>query len=352
MDEFQNIATPEFLSNLQASWDDFLSESGIMMMVCGSHISTMDALDKRGRSPLYGRFTRRIVVNPLSFEEVLDRNRDFVDQVDRYAVLGGVPRYMELFDDRSLGDNVRDNVMSPSSPMYDDPRILLGDEVDRVGSYMSIMRAVANGNRKVSDISSAVEMPMTTIMPYIRKLQAIHMLERRIPVTEKNPEKSKSGLYQISDRYTAFWFRFVYLHMSELEMRNDIPAMKDFDSHFVEAHASFVFEDLCREQTRRMQEHIGFIPDIVGSYWSRNVEIDVVAINREERRAFVAECRYHRNNRVSWHVLDELIGKTASVDELRGYEITYGLFSVSGFDDRLMSRPGIVLVDKGEVIRT
>lgn len=351
LDEFQNImfANETIQSVLQDAWDGFMSHTETMVIVCGSHISTLESLDKNHRSPLYGRLTRHIVVNPLSFEEVRDKDGDYIQEVERYSVLGGVPRYMEMFDDGNLRDNIVDNVMDPSSMMYDDPRILLRDEVDRVGGYMSIMAAVAKGNRKLSDISSAVQIQAQGISPYLSKLRQIHMLEKRAPVTEKNLENNRMGLYTISDRYTAFWFRFVYPHMGELESRNPVPAMNDFDRHFIEAHISFVFGDICRDMVRGMSDTIGFVPEKVGSYWSKNVEIDVVAVSDTVKRAFVAECKFRMNRKVDMHVLEELVAKTASAHELNGYVITYGLFSVSGFDDRLMSRGDVVLVDRGEV---
>ena len=45
----------------------------------------------------------------------------------------------------------------------------------------------------------------------------LDILERRVPVTEENPEKSKRGLYKIKDNYLRFWFAFIYPNMSFIE---------------------------------------------------------------------------------------------------------------------------------------
>jgi AAA+ ATPase superfamily predicted ATPase len=352
IDEFQNLVNLDkaFLSVFQDIWDGSLSSEDLMLIVCGSHISVMESLDKDNKSPLYGRFTRHITLQPLSFKDVYD-GKDYIEAVENYAVLGGVPRYMELFDDVPLRKNIEINVMDSSSIMFDDPKVLLGNEVKEPAGYISIMKAIAAGNRKISSIASALQIPATTINPYLRRLIEIRMVKRTVPVTENDPEKSKFGLYSIDDMYTAFWFRFVYPYSSELSAGNAKWAMSEFDRHFVEDHVSFVFESICRDSVRDMEDLIGFIPMRVGSYWSKNTELDVVALNTVEKKAFVAECKYHKNAPVSHHVLNELRGKCASVKGLAEYKVLFGLFSVSGFDSRLMREKDVILIDKGKAIK-
>ena len=348
IDEFQNMVklNKAFLSIFQEIWDGSLSSEELMLIVCGSHISVMESLDKDSGSPLYGRFTRHITLQPLSFKEVYD-GRNYIEAVESYAVLGGVPRYMELFDDIPLRENIEINVMDPSSTMFDDPRVLLGHEVKEPASYTSIIKAIAAGNRKISSISSALEIPATTLNPYLKRLIEIRMVRRTVPITENDPEKSKLGLYSVDDMYTSFWFRFVYPYYSELSLGNTKWAMSEFDRHFAEDHVSFVFESICRDSVRDLEDLIGFIPTKIGSYWKKDMEIDILALNTQEKKAFAAECKYHKNKPVSHHILNELEGKCASVKELEDYTVVFGLFSVSGFDSRLMNEEDVVLIDKG-----
>jgi AAA+ ATPase superfamily predicted ATPase len=83
--------------------------------------------------------------------------------------------------------------------MFDDPKILLRNEVKEPVGYISIMKAIAAGNRKISTISSALQIPATTLNPYLRRLIEIGMVRRTVPVTENDPEKGKFGLYSIDD---------------------------------------------------------------------------------------------------------------------------------------------------------
>ena len=94
---------------------------------------------------------------------------------------------------------------------------MLQQEVSEVGSYFSIIKAIAAGNHKLSTIAAVLEVKSTNLTKYLKTLMDLDILERRVPVTEENPEKSKRGLYKIKDNYLRFWFAFIYPNMSFIE---------------------------------------------------------------------------------------------------------------------------------------
>ena len=61
-------------------------------------------------------------------------------------------------------------------------------------------------------------------------------------------EKSKSGLYRITDNYIAFWFKYIYPYRSYLEKGEDEYVMAKIKESFIQNFASFVYEDVCREK--------------------------------------------------------------------------------------------------------
>lgn len=350
IDEFQNVLREDDVkAEFQYIWDEVLSPAGFHLILCGSRIPVLESLYGDYGSPLYGRFTMHMALQALDFETV--RGTDYCESVEEYAVLGGIPRYMEEFDDVPLEDNLVEHVFNPVSMMFDDPEILLRGEVKSLSSYMDIMRAVANGNQKLNDIAGFIQVPATTLAPYMKKLIDIRMLKRIVPVTEKDPSRSKIALYRISDNYTAFWFRFVDPYMSFLEMENQVPALNVFRRNFVDSHVSFVFEDICRRQVSSFSDELGFIPEVVGNWWTGDCEVDIVAINRTERKVFLGECRYWDNRAVPHSVLTQLMSKLPRIRGLEGYRAVYGLFSVTGFDASLYDERDVLLVDKGEIVK-
>lgn len=345
MDEFQNMiyADKDAVAYLQDIWDNILSQKDIMLILCGSHISVMDSLAKDYRSPLYGRFTRHMRITQLQFEDI--RDDDFIGSLERYAIHGGVPRYMELLREGDLETAVKKDVMSPSAMMFDDILYILNDELRDPAGYLSIMRSIARGNHKLSDIASNLQIPATSLTRPLERLMEMGFVRRDVPITE-DPERSRNSLYVFDDNYSAFFFEFVNPFRSSLEMMDSQGAIEYWEKHFSEHLVAFVFEEVCRKSVYRMSDDIGFVPRRVGRYWDRNCEIDVMALDTDSKKAFVAECKYRVRAPMDGSDLNHLITKTESIKELHGYEITYGLFSVSGFSDSLYDQD-VILIDKG-----
>lgn len=355
IDEFQNIirSNPAFPSILRAVWDSSLSKNDTMLIICGSDARLIEKYTMYYSGPLYGRATANIKLGPLPFKETC-RDKNYKDAVERYSVIGGVPKYMESFDRKSsLIENINTNIFDSTSFLFEEPYFLLRGELREPLNYISILKAVANHNRKTSDISSVMDVESSSLSPYIQKLIEKGMLRKTVPVTERNPEKSKLGQYEIEDEYMNFWFRFVYPHMQQISMGNTAGAEADFKNRFINDHVSYVFKELCRELTYDLGDSIGFVPFRTGAYWNRSRSIDVVAINDDEKRIFAADCEYLNLTKVDGYALESLKAKCSLTEEFRGYKITYGMFSVSGFDDDLIAKAGkreVVLINNGKPV--
>lgn len=106
-----------------------------------------------------------------------------------------------------------------------------------MGTYFSILKAVAAGNRKSGEIAAALNVRQTGLSKYLKVLERLDVLERVVPVTEENPEKSKKGLYRIKDNYLRFWFRFVFPQMGLLETGRRAEALKTIRNNFVDGRS-------------------------------------------------------------------------------------------------------------------
>src|ERR1035437_2654346 len=89
--------------------------------------------------------------------------------------------------------------------------------VAEIGSYFSIIRVIAAGHQKLGHIAAALGLKSTGLSRYLRTLMDLDILERQVPITEDNPEKSKRGLYRLKDNFVRFWFLFVYPNKNMLE---------------------------------------------------------------------------------------------------------------------------------------
>ena len=356
LDEFQYLgkANPAFPSIFQRIWEEILKDKSVMVILCGSLISMMESQTLAYGSPLYGRRTAQIRLKqiPFAYYHEFFPGKSHRELIEMYAVTGGVPKYIELFSESGdIYSAIRKCVLNRSGYLYDEPHFLLQQEVTEVGSYFSIMRAIAAGNSKLSAISAVLEIKATSLTKYLKTLIDLDILEREVPITEENPERSKKGLYKIKDNYLRFWFAFVYPNMSFIESGHSEIVMNKIKKSLVRNHIAFVYEDVCKERMWELnaEDRWPFNFTKLGRYWNARTEIDIAAIDPEGKNLILGECKYWQEP-VDVDVLRNLEAKTDAVDwERNNRKVWYVLFSVSGFTDELTAlaaaREDVLLCD-------
>lgn len=364
LDEFQYLAktTPGYPSIIQRLWDEQIKDMPLMLILCGSLVGMMRRTCLEAESPLYGRRTGQIRLRPLQFVDYIDVfPASFNDLVPLYAVTGGVPRYIEMLldDPRPLLERIAEHALEPGSALYDEPRFLLTGEVSEVTTYFSILQAIASGNHQIGHIARALEMPANRLGTYLQTLEDLNMVERQTPVTAG--PRSRKGLYDISDLFARFWFRYVFPNQSYLEIGrlDNVQAelRNTFDSQFV----AEIFEACCANFLWRLADQglLPFVPQRAGRWWDGDQEIDIVALDQEKKGILFGECKWAQQP-VGIDVLKSLYHKARQVDWNQGErQEWFILFSRAGFQDVLLERarhPGpdgrhdVILVQDGQVL--
>ncbi len=342
-DEFQYLgkSNPAFPSVFQKIWDTFLKQQNIMVILCGSLISMMESQTLSYSSPLYGRRTGQIKLKqiPFSHYHQFFPEKSHKELIEYYAITGGVPKYIELFHDApDIYTAIQRNILSKSSFLFDEPNFLLQREVSEVGSYFSIMKAIAAGSQKLGKIAGVLEVKQTGLSKYLKTLIDLDLLEREVPITEENPEKSKRGLYKIRDNFMLFWFRFIYPNMGLIESGNSQVAMKRIRANLVDNHISYIYEDVCIERMWQLAAagQWDFVFDKVGRWWNGNTEIDLVALDSQGEDIVFGECKYW-DGLVGLNVLNSLQEKAKAVEWKRNCRKEhFVLFSIGGFTEELL----------------
>lgn len=346
MDEFQYIgqSNSSFPSILQKIWDTILSKSNIMLILCGSLISLMKSQTLDYSSPLYGRRTAQIRLKQIPFQHYHEfyEGKTNKDLLPFYAITGGVPKYIETFQSyEDIYTAINENVLNPQSFLYEEPNFLLQKEVSEIGSYFSVIKAIAMGNHKLSDIASALGLKQTGLTKYLKVLMDLDLIEREVPITEMVPGKSKSGLYRITDNFIAFWFKFVYPYRAYLEKGERDYVLSQIRKGFVQNYASFVYEDVCREKmwTLSAENTWDFKFDRVGRYWgSKAGEVDIVAIDTVGKNLVIGECKYTASPK-GLSILHDLQEKAKGISKLTGIQnVNYVIFSSAGFTQGLLEK--------------
>jgi AAA+ ATPase superfamily predicted ATPase len=350
LDEFTYAAEadPAMLSSLQHAWDQHFKTLQLIIVLCGSHVHAMETLQAR-QSPLFGRLTGQWHLRPLAFANL----HEFLpgwsaeERVAAYAVVGGVPAYLEWLDpERSLSDNIREVILAPGSMFIAEPRFLLYDEVRDPRTYLAVLQAIGAGHHTMSEIANAALVGGTHLSAYLNRLQELRLVERRLPATIalSQRRRSRRGRYHISDPYFRFYFRFIAPFRDELAYRPErvLPLIREGLRPFVGLTA---FEELSR-QWMAEQGRVGklpFEPQDVGSHWSRRTQIDVVGVNWQERSILLGECKWG-TARVSRDVIRNLFDEKTPrlLQDLAdaasgGWTVYYAFFARTGFTDAARS---------------
>ena len=326
----QNDALPSIFQRLI---DEELQHTHHMLVLCGSLVSLMHRSTLAYESPLYGRRTAQIKLGPLSYTHFTAwcPTEKPASQVELYGVVSGVPKYMELFSIQGTPlDSAVRNVFHPGSFFLQEPRFLLNEEVTEGKTYFSILQVIAQGEHKIGKIAAKVGTKNANITSFLNRLQELDLIERRVPVFEARPEKSKKGLYFFRDHFFRFWFAFIFPSSGDIEMGQTEHVHKRIEANF-SGFIAPVFEQVCQEIFVRQN----LFPVLrIGRHWGRHLEIDVVAIGEQD--LFFGECKWS-DRPVDLDVLHALQTKVAGLDPgwLAGKRIHYGVFAKAGFTPKL-----------------
>jgi len=343
-DEFQYIPQrdPAFLSVFQRWWDSTFSRTPVTMVLCGSFIGMMEKLALAQNSPLYGRRTAQYHLRPLDFfsAQQFIPHMEPVDRVSLYSITGGIPLYLKQFSSfSSLKKGLMTKVLAPGEFLVEEGRFLVLEEFKKDPStYFSILKAVASGRTRSSEIAQLTGVPHHNLPPYLRNLINLRLLSREYPFSLKKPKNRP--LYVIEDEYLRFYFRYLF-DAQELIYRERGSDVLERISASLPEHVSFVFEKICRSWLA-----INVAPEKLGRWWDKNEELDIAAVS--DNTLFAAECKW-TNQPVGRKTYGNLLRKTALLQQALGREwdtTQYYLFSKSGFRD-IAASPGLHMVDLG-----
>ena len=98
IDEFQYLCmiNKDFSSIFQRIYDEKLKDKNIMIILCGSLISMMYSETLAYESPLHGRRTAQIKLQPIKFKYYSEffKNKSIQNLIELYSITGGVPKYI------------------------------------------------------------------------------------------------------------------------------------------------------------------------------------------------------------------------------------------------------------------
>lgn len=297
LDEFQWIAAsdPGVVSALQECWDrNWKSSGAVVLLLCGSYLGFMEREVLGRSSPLFGRRTAQIHLQPFDYREaaLFHPRWSRVDQAKAYFLVGGLPQYLLCLDDRrSIDSNIRENLLDEFAPLFHEPTFLLREELREVAPYHAVLFAIASGERAARAVAGATGLPERNLHYYFEQLVGMGYVRRRYPLDGNRPNP-KQVRFTIDDPLLRFHFRFVFPNTSALKSAGIARTFADAIKPSLDAWFGDGFEQLCREALPLIYaaETVAAAFE-VGEFWSKETQIDVVGL-RADNFTDIGECKW------------------------------------------------------------
>ena len=315
-------------SIIQHLWDEM--HNGIWIGLSGSLISMM--LDKvvGPKAPLYGRRTEMLQLKPMSFKEVsrFYPKASFNDLALWYGFFGGVPAYAEKASYfASPKKSACELVLSENGVLYQEPDFLVREELREPGTYFSNLRRIAAGLTRPNEIAQDAGVAHSGVNKYLDTLRRMQLIERRVPLTEKHPERSTKAIYVLSDNFLRFWFRYVFPNRSVIELGKgkelyEIKIKADLNNYM-----GSIFEEMCHQEILRFGQNVlGWDPFRLGRFWDSHSEIDLIAEDGGGKHVAFIECKWGRRVHME-RTLNTLRKKADRISYYAGWHKQYYVMS-------------------------
>ncbi len=311
LDEFQYFnrkSLVEFPSFLQAAVDRIVEDAHRVtggMVVLGSVHTEMAALLENRSAPLYNRTTGTIELRHLDISTVLEILKDHDGASPErllflWSLFEGVPKYYrDCYEEgvyrRDRRDLLRRMFFESSSPLRTEAENWFLRELR--GRFDTVLKFVARHPGEMhGELLGAIENVnenRTQIASYLTALQdKFRLIERKMPVFA--PPDARRGRYYLSDNFLQSWLGALSIPVGARDFRpvNDLVASADDRLATVEG---FAFERLVgklhEERSAKGLEGFPLTARITG-YWDKSgTEIDLVAVNEDEKRIRFGSCK-------------------------------------------------------------
>lgn len=277
-------------SEIQKVIDAYKNKTKLKLILCGSYVDVMKGLLSES-NPLYKRISTSMNITQMNYYESALFYPDYSPEqkLEIYSVFGGVPYYNQFIDTKlSVKQNIINLILDKNGRLSGGPESSIEQEISKMTNANEVFMAIARGKSKFSDILAKSNVSSSPALANIlNRLQVMDVIVKNSPINDESEKKSN---YRISDRFSLFFYKYIFTRKSMLasmsaEMFWNEFIENDFNSDFVPR----TYEVVARQFLVRKNIE-GLISPVlykVGTYYyddkknRTNGEFDVVTLNRD-----------------------------------------------------------------------
>ena len=269
----------------------------VMFLLCSSSVNWVEneMVQELGMTAKF--ITNFMKLKELSFMEIGNwfPRMSIEDCIAVNAVIGGVPKYLKLWDERkTVAYNIKQLFLVENAPLYAEAEAVLKLELRELSAYNAILAAMASGKNKLNDIYERTAFSRAKISVYLKNLIKLDIVEKVFSADTDSNENVKKGLYRVRDNFLNFWYRFVFPNQSMIAIgQGEWVYEERIKSDFI-VYQRESFSQLCLEYLKLMARHkrLRNDYDTWGSWHGKAGKLDVIAADTENR-ILVAYCDWN-----------------------------------------------------------
>jgi uncharacterized protein len=321
-----------FEGMLQRAWDRYMLNKPVLLLLIGSDLSMMEALNSYER-PFFQRGAPMVLgpLNPAEIGEMLDLGP--VEAFDAALVTGGLPLICSEWEPgASLWDFLARSMSKPVSALMVSAELSLAAEFPVRTMADPVLRAIANGERTFANIARAAGgLPHSTLARALETLVDKGIVTSSLPIALK---PSRERRYAIADSYLRFWLPLIVPNRGDAE-RGQIDLVLSRIRRSWTSWRGRAIEPLVRESLARVlpTETVPYARQ-VGGFWTRSNDVEIDIIGAEDAPVakellFVGSVKWLDNDKFDRRDLEALKDQRRALTD---QEVPLIGISRSGFD--------------------
>ena len=293
-----------FLAAFEWFWNDWASaQDHFVFIVCGSASAWLDEKFANNRGGLFNRQTCRLYLKPFQLsetEEFLKRKGiqwTRYEIAECYMIMGGIPFYLNQLKSRySLSQNIDSIFFRKQGELWDEFDHLFSTLFTNSDAYVRIAEALSrkNGGLTREEIGNATGIAVNGTLTKMLNHLIFSGFAR---VSSFYGKQKKDQRYQLSDPYTAFYFKYIKDHYG----KDEHFWSNSLDNPSRRAWTGLAFEQLCKEHIPQIKRRLGISGVLSAEYvWQTRgdaelgipgTQIDLI-IERRDRVINLCEMKF------------------------------------------------------------